>query len=88
MNEKLWDEERGIYNAYDLRNEEIIPCSYLLHLMPCVGRSHPGTGGKMLLTLESELFGGKRRHLPLPHLQPVGRGCGLQKYWRGRYGSI
>ena len=34
MNEKLWDEEQGIYNAYDLVNKTFIPGETLSGLLP------------------------------------------------------
>ena len=34
MNEKLWDEEQGIYNAYDLVNKTVIPGDTLSGLLP------------------------------------------------------
>ncbi len=34
MNEKLWDEEQGIYNAYDLVNKRFIPGDTLSGMLP------------------------------------------------------
>ena len=85
MNEKLWDEERGIYNAYDLRNEEIIPVHTSSGLMPLCGDvPTQEQAEKMLLTLESELFGGKRDDIYLcPTYSLLAEDVDFKKYWRG-----
>lgn len=64
INEKLWDESRGIYRAYDLRNQRLLP-HYSSHgLMPLVGDvPTQEQAEKILLTLQSSLFGGKRNDI-------------------------
>lgn len=85
MNEKLWDEERGIYNAYDLRNEELIPVHTSSGLMPLCGDvPTQEQAEKMLLTLESEMFGGKRDDIYLcPTYSLLAEDADFKKYWRG-----
>ncbi|MCB9039508.1 MAG: glycoside hydrolase [Lewinellaceae bacterium] len=85
MNEKLWDEERGLYNAYDLRNEELIPVYTSSGLMPLCGDvPTQEQAEKMLLTLESELFGGKRTDIHLcPTYSLLAEDVDFKKYWRG-----
>jgi len=85
MNEKLWDEERGIYNAYDLRNGELIPVHTSSGLMPLCGDvPTQEQAEKMLLVLESEMFGGERDDIYLcPTYSLLAGDADFKKYWRG-----
>lgn len=85
MNEKLWDEERGIYNAYDLRNEELIPVHTSSGLMPLCGDvPTQEQAEKILLTLEGAMFGGKREDIYLcPTYSLLAEDVDFKKYWRG-----
>jgi hypothetical protein len=86
MNEKLWDENRGVYNSYDLRNNEIIPTYTSSALMPIFGNiSTKRQAAKIVETLKSERFSGTSENparwcstydLTRSDLNP-------QKYWRG-----
>lgn len=60
LNEKLWEEERGIYNAYDLNADAIITVSSIVGILPLVGEVPTQDQAECILcTLESSLFGGK-----------------------------
>ncbi len=85
MNDKLWDEERGLYNAYDLRNDELIPVHTSSGLMPLCGDvPTQEQAEQMLLTLESEMFGGKRDDIYLcPTYSLLAEDVNFKKYWRG-----
>ncbi len=85
MNEKLWDEARGIYNAYDLRNEELIPVHTSSGLVPMCGDiPTQEQAEKMLRTLESDMFGGERGDIYLcPTYSLLAGDVDFKKYWRG-----
>lgn len=74
MNEKLWDEERGRYNAYDLRVGKTIPMQGCSGLIPLCGEVPTQEQAEaMLRTLESAAFGGKDPEVtlcPVHSLQP------------------
>ncbi len=62
MNEKLWDEDRGIYSGYDVQSDELIPYHDLYGFMPMLGEVPTQEQAEaMLLLLESEHFGGSQR---------------------------
>ncbi len=80
MNEKLWDESRGIYNAFDLRSNEHIPAHTIAGLMPLAGDAPTQEQAeKMLKNLEGEMFGGNRkgRYLCPSHGMPGQDGGGI-----------
>lgn len=85
MNDKLWDEERGLYNAYDLRQQELIPVYTSSGLMPLCGEVPTQEQAEaMLLTLESGHFGGKRKDIRLcPTYSLQAENVDFKKYWRG-----
>jgi len=85
MNDKLWDEERGIYNAYDLRARSLIPVRTSSGLMPLCGEVPTQEQAEaMLQTLGSPMFGG---HDPAIRLCPTyslqAEDVDFKKYWRG-----
>ncbi|GJM34764.1 MAG: hypothetical protein DHS20C18_37650 [Saprospiraceae bacterium] len=64
MNEKLWDKERGIYNAYDMQGECSIQVHSISGFIPMIGEVPTQDQAEaMLLFLESEHFGGKQDDL-------------------------
>ncbi len=85
MNEKLWDEEWGIYNAYDLRAQEIIPVETSSGFMPLCGEVPDQEQAEaMLRTLESAAFGGRPEETWLcPTYSLLAEDVNFQKYWRG-----
>lgn len=85
MNDKLWDEERGMYNAYDLRQQEVIPVHTSSGLMPLCGEVPTQEQAEaMLLALESEHFGGERKDIRLcPTYSLQAEDVDFKKYWRG-----
>ena len=85
MNEKLWDEARGIYNAYDLRAGEIIPVHTSSGLVPLCGEVPTQEQAEaMLRTLEGPVFGGKDPEVLLcPTYSLQAQDIHYKKYWRG-----
>ena len=60
MNEKLWDEDRGIYNAFDLKHNEMLREYSISGLLPMCGEvPTQEQAEELLLHLESSAFGGK-----------------------------
>lgn len=86
MNEKLWDEEWGIYNAYDLKNDCVLPNETSNGLIPLFGSvptqdqaeqmlnlfKHPAFSGDM--TTETWLC---------PTYSLLAEDVDFEKYWRG-----
>lgn len=86
MNEKLWDEEWGIYNAYDLKNDCLLPNETSNGLIPLFGGvptqdqaeqmlnlfKHPAFSGDM--TTETWLC---------PTYSLLAEDVDFEKYWRG-----
>lgn len=61
MNEKLWDEARGLYQAYHLEAGQVIPTTGLAGLIPLCGEVPiQEQAEQMLSMLESPAFGGRR----------------------------
>jgi hypothetical protein len=86
MNEKLWDEERGVYQAYDLAGEEVLPCHTSSCLMPLVSPAPTQEQAERLLQhLESPLFLGrpKEEHFWCPTYELTRPDLNFEKYWRG-----
>jgi hypothetical protein len=85
MNEKLWDEDRGIYNAFDLRAGELIPVHTSSGLIPLCGEVPTQEQAEaMLRTLESPAFGGKDAEILLcPTYSLQAEDINYKKYWRG-----
>jgi hypothetical protein len=66
MNEKLWDEGRGIYNARDIADDVTISLQSSSGLMPLAGDiPTQEQAEKILLTLEGRIFGGKNHEIYL-----------------------
>ena len=88
MNEKLWDQARGLYQAYHLEAEQVIATTGLAGLIPLCGEVPIQEQAEQLLSmLESPVFGGKRTDtflcpshpLPASALQnPDYRSCPVQ----------
>lgn len=85
LNEKLWDEDRGIYNAYDLKNDQLIPVFTNSGLMPMIGEvPTQEQAEEILLTLERAHFGGKNdEYFLCPTYSLQSENIDFQKYWRG-----
>ena len=85
MNEKLWNEERGIYDAYDLYNDEKIAVSTSSGMMPMCGEVPTQEQAELILqTLESETFGGENDNIYLcPTYDLQAEDINYHKYWRG-----
>lgn len=85
MNDKLWDEERGLYNAYDLYHDELIPVHTSSGLMPLCGQvPDQEQAERMLQVLESSMFGGTDQSVWLcPTYSLLAQDVDYQKYWRG-----
>lgn len=86
MNEKLWDEEFGIYNAFDLVAEELIPCETNSGFIPLVA-DIPSLeqAEKILKNLESQYFSGTKEN-PMyvcPTYSVEAEDINFEKYWRG-----
>ena len=85
INEKMWDEARGMYNAFDLRNNELIHVHTSSGLMPLIGDvPTQDQAEKILKTLESPMFGGKRNDLyNCPAYSLLAKDIDYQGFWRG-----
>ena len=60
FNEKLWDEEYGIYNAWDLVADKVIPIEGIAGLLPLIGGLPDiGQALQMLDLLYSDAFAGQ-----------------------------
>ena len=85
MNEKLWDAERGMYNAYDLANDQLIEVHTSSGLMPMIGEvPTQEQAEQMLLTLEGPAF--QLNHpdfYTCPTYSLTAANIDYQKYWRG-----
>ena len=63
MNEKLWDEEQGIYNAYDMVNEAFIPGDTLSGLLPIVADvPNIDQAENILRNIKDEFFSGTTKN--------------------------
>lgn len=85
LNDKLWDEERGIYNAFDLNANSSIPITSISGLLPMIGEVPTQDQAECILcTLESSMFGGKSKEY---HLCPTNSlntdTLNFQSKWRG-----
>lgn len=85
MNEKLWDDERGIYNAFDLRANAVIPVHTSSGLMPMMGYIPTQEQAEMMLELiEGPMFGGKQSQIySCPTYSLLAEDLNYEKYWRG-----
>ena len=85
MNDKLWNEEAGIYGAYDLREEALVSVKTASGLMPLCGEVPTQEQAETLLrTLESAAFGGTGAETWLcPTYDLEAPDINYQKYCRG-----
>ncbi len=86
MNEKLWDEEFGIYNAWDLKANELIPLETSSGLIPLVaGIPTQDQAEKMFQLLKSQAFSGSSEAPAYlcPSYSLLTDDIDYQKYWRG-----
>ncbi len=85
LNEKLWDEERGIYNAYDLRADQLIPVNTSSGLMPMAGGVPTQEQAESLLEhLENGNFGSAGgAHYLCPTYWLEAPDFDNARYWRG-----
>lgn len=86
MNEKLWDEEWGIYNAFDLRNNEIIPGETSNGLIPLFGGIPTQEQAEQMLKLfNHEAFSGSSKNQTwlCPTYSLLADDVDYEKYWRG-----
>ncbi|MCI5083593.1 MAG: hypothetical protein MRY78_17980 [Saprospiraceae bacterium] len=85
LNEKLWDEERGIYNAYDLKNDQLIPVHTNSGLMPMIGEvPTQEQAEQMLLMLEGADFCGSSENIySCPTYSLQAEDVNYKRYWRG-----
>lgn len=86
MNEKLWDEEYGIYNAYDLVADQVIPCETNSGLIPIIADIPTLEQAERILSnIEGEFFRGTEEN-PMYLCPTYSIGCediNFEKYWRG-----
>ncbi|MFK7934169.1 MAG: trehalase family glycosidase [Saprospiraceae bacterium] len=86
MNEKLWDEERGMYDAYDVWNEEKITCHTSSGLMPLIA-GIPSYEQSEVIEKTYLLSGfrgdGKTPVWLFPTYNLTERDVNYTKYWRG-----
>ncbi|MEM8906374.1 MAG: trehalase family glycosidase, partial [Bacteroidota bacterium] len=86
MNEKLWNEERGIYDAWDLRKNERMPSYSASGLIPMLGNiPNQDQAERMLQTLLGTGFIGSDE-APMyfcPTYSKNGPAFNAEKYWRG-----
>lgn len=86
MNEKLWDEEWGIYNAYDLRNGRVIPCETNSGILPLFGGVPTQDQAELMLNLlNHEAFSGSEKTPTrlCPTYSLLTDDLDFEKYWRG-----
>ena len=86
MNEKLWDEEWGIYNAYDLRNEKLILNETSNGLIPLFGGVPIQEQAELMLKLLNHpAFSGDRstETWGYPTYSLLAEDIDYEKYWRG-----
>lgn len=85
MNEKLWDEEHGIYLDHDLVSGHPIHVYFAPNFSPLfAGIPDAGRAGKMVDSLENRGFGLSDRDVtPVPSYDMRGFGYSPVQYWRG-----
>ncbi|MBA4115485.1 MAG: glycoside hydrolase [Rubrobacter sp.] len=85
INEKLWDEERGIYMDYDVVTDEPIRVFVAAGFTPLyAGIPDEGQARRLLTTLESYGFSfGVKDCCPVPSYDRYGYGFSPVQYWRG-----
>ena len=86
LNEKLWNEDRGTYDAWDLANDQRLECHTSSGLMPLIGLvPTQEQAEEMLLKLESNLYSGSPDEPVFwcPTYQLDQKDLNYEKYWRG-----
>jgi len=86
MNEKLWDEKFGIYNAWDLKANELIPLETSSGLMPLMaGIPTQDQAEKMFQLVKSQAFSGTPEGPAYlcPTYSLLTDDIDYEKYWRG-----
>ncbi len=85
MNEKLWREELGLYQAYDRVNQEALPVPVISGLLPLIGLIPTQEQAEVILThLESSAFGAKDGQLySCPSYALTAKDVDFARYWRG-----
>jgi hypothetical protein len=85
IEEKLWDEERGIYLDYDLGSGIPIPVYFAANFSPLfAGIPDQARARRLLDTLENDGFGlSDERITPVPSYDIHGLGFSPVTYWRG-----
>jgi hypothetical protein len=85
MNEKLWDEERGVYLDFDLVANELIPVHAAAGFAPLyAGVPDVSRARRMVDGLENSGLGLEANgYHPVPSYDPYGYGFSPVQYWRG-----
>ena len=84
INEKLWNEEKGIYHAYDLRNDCIIDVPTSSGIMPLIGEIPTQDQAEQILKTLGTQFGGTQQDIFFcPTYSLDAENIDFQKYWRG-----
>ena len=85
MNEKLWDEERGIYLDFDLATQEPIRVHAVAGFSPLyAGVPDKDQSRRIVDMLKTSGFGlGARYCYPVPSYDLYGYGFSPENYWRG-----
>jgi hypothetical protein len=85
INEKLWDEERGIYLDFDLVTNEPIRVYAAAGFLPLyAGIPDEDQARRMVDLLEKSGFGlGAKDYYPVPSYDRYGYGFSPVEYWRG-----
>ncbi|MBR9920762.1 MAG: glycoside hydrolase [Bacteroidetes bacterium] len=86
MNDKLWNEETGNYDAWDLANDQRLACNTSSGILPMCGLVPTQEQAEMiLLKLESSLYSGTAENPTFwcPTYQLDQKNLDYEKYWRG-----
>ena len=86
MNNKLWNEKSGMYDAYDLINNERLTMEASSGLMPLfAGVPDAERAGKVVETMKGPSFSGTADHpyYLCPSFTPLSDKFDPKKYWRG-----
>jgi hypothetical protein len=86
INEKLWDEDRGIYLDYDVADNRPIRVYFGPNLAGPLYAGIPDRdrAKRVLDTLENDGFGLSDEHItPIPSYDVHGSGFSEERYWRG-----
>ncbi|MEL6922723.1 MAG: trehalase family glycosidase, partial [Bacteroidota bacterium] len=84
INEKLWDEERALYNAWDLRADKAIQTESHSALMPLFGGIPTvSQAERMVEVLLGKTFGASGKNFLCPSYAVNSPKINYEKYWRG-----